>query len=313
MTACVLIACGGGGSGGASTTVTSAVVTAPEVPSFTCDMAASLAAAPKVTLTRTVIGTSGAITSTVQDWPVTIGGQAFVLKVAVTRPVNIPVQGVVIVGHGTSAANATASAESLFNPIFDPYMALRGYTVITPARRGNYGSTGSITSSSGQVRTALEVLASWQYEAASLVAVMDKMATDPLYKPYMGTIALIGVSGGAETVMVAASESMVFKAASKKAMVRMLGINTKDAVPEVYNEYATLVTPAANNLWVIGQDDTTTSAGQVVCEQKFYAKPAPTASSALVVSGMGHEGLENLVTVNILPAFSKVLTGFPGF
>lgn len=317
-----LVACGGGGSPGTSNTP---VITQPST-DYSCDPVATLAAAPRTAdyinqQDPLPLGVTFPVTK-YESWQMLVDGEQNTLNVAIVRPPSgIEIKGVNITNHGQNDAQAAMLLSQGTDGIWMFQNAMRGYISVAVARRGNFGSTGKMYYG---VPIAQASATYWQeyfkYQSASVVAAMDKMANDPAYKPYMSTILLDGGSAGSDTVLQVASDSATFKAATKKAVIRMTGgIWTSLAnarTISAFNEYATAISKNGTpSLWIVGDQDQISSLGAISCQFKFYNQSAGYANNFYVVPGMGHEGSAKLFTPALRQIFREYMAsrGFDGF
>ena len=328
FTASFVTACGGGGGGGSTT-----VVTPPPAIDYSCDGATTLASMPRTapyvsgSFDTLPIGSSSLVT-TYERWPLVIDGVANELNIAITRPAGTP-KGVVINGHGQSLAQATMLPSEMVVNYWEKAIAGRGYISVTVARRGNYGSTGAMVPSVTGTSASLQ-MAYFKYQSASLIAVLDKMATDPSYKPYLTAIILAGTSGGSDTVTQTASDSLVFKSAIKKAVIHVDGgvgttifTSSNQATNLInlnaMNEYGTVVgKTGTSSFWVVGDQDVVTSPPQVACQFKFYNQSAVSvgySNTLFVVPGMGHASIIEVFDSSLRQQFREYMTarGFTDF
>ena len=345
----LLSACGGGGGDGSSV---SAVVVPPVVQAidYSCDKAAILVIAPRTTVLGTVFenfstqyqNPAMVAASTAERWSLVIDGKNEELNVVIAKPASpsTPINGIIIWAHGQDVTFATQSVVNAMDFGLANQVTNRGYIVVAVARRGNFGSTGSmflaqsgqagldvyIKYNAGTITYAQKLLAEEQYHAASIVAALDKMSKDATYVPYLKNIILMGASGGADAAMQTAADSTVFKAATKKLVVRQSGVMSAqfDSDPKVVpgaDEYAIKLAASVNasTLWFQGENDTTTSPGIVACQYKFYAqgaKAAGYASQFYLVPGASHNLSGSTMFATVLSGiFKKALTdqGFVGF
>lgn len=324
-------ACGGGGGGSASTAPT----VSPEIPaSYACDTKTSAAAAPHTApyINQFEAAASVASTTAFERWAMQIDGQPHELNMAIAKPpASMTTRGIVLHVHGFSPSLATQPPTAVANGYWDKHMNARGYISVSVALRGNYGSTGArlidlvatgilAQYQAKQIPYADVVLASTRYQSASVVAVLHKMSTDPVFQPHLSTIMLVGASGGANTILQIAADSAVFQAATKKALVRLTGYDSaNDTNPEAgpgVSEYtARIAKSTASSLWIGGQDDPITSIGQLACQFKFFDLAAGFPNSFYVVPGLGHGGPSDLFTPSISPVFKQYMAarGFAGF
>ena len=112
----------------------------------------------------------------------------------------------------------------------------------------------------------------------------------------------------------------MFKAATKKALVRLTGLDSKndtnpDALPGVSEYTARFAKDTVSSLWIGGQEDPLTSIGQLACQFRFYDQAAGFPNNFYVVPGMGHGGFGDLFSTSIAPAFNQYMVsrGFAGF
>lgn len=323
-----MVACGGGGGGGSSTAV---VTPQPPIPAvdYSCDPVKELAALPRtspfVTSLEFLPQGSELLVTKYERWPLVVDGETNELNIAIMMPAGTPV-GVVINGHGQSTEQAALPPSSMVNSYWDKQVASRGYISVTVARRGNYGSTGNMIAFITDL-SATSQMKHFKYQSASLVAALNKMSTDPVFQPYMGTILMQGASGGSDTVIQTTADSAVFKAATKKAVIRFdggvntviftAGTSTVNA-GNVYsmNEYAaTIAKGGVSSLWVIGDQDTLSHPPQIACQYKYYNQSAGYANTIFVVPGMGHEGSSRLFGPYLRQNFREYMNsrGFSGF
>lgn len=323
--------CGGGGGGGSEQG--QPPVPAP-ITSFQCDASTSAAAAPH---TAPYINQLESVDSSVskltfERWPLEVDGQPNELNMAISRPPELtPVRGLVLVVHGFSSANATLAPIAMVDQYWNAQMNSRGYLSVNVALRGNFGSTGARLVDlealgllaqyyAKQIPYADLELAATRYQSASVVAVLKKMASDPAYQPYMSTLFLIGSSGGANTVLQTAADSPVFKAAAKRALVRLDGLDSAfdtnpDALPGVSQYSARIAKDTSSSMWIGGLEDPITSIGQLACQFKFYDQAAGFPNFFYVVPGLGHAGPSALFSPTLLPLFKQYMVSrqFAGF
>jgi len=337
--------CGGGGGGGASTeSPAPATPTPTPTPSpsptptastsYACDPAAAEAAAPHtapyVALADPVDYSTSEVT--IERWSLNVDGQPNQLNVAISRPrVSTPIRGIVIVVHGFSPVQTSLPPEAMVDQYWNAQMNQRGYFSVQVALRGNFGSTGARLVdlaalgllqryAAGEIPYADLVLAAIRYQAASVIAVLDQMAKDPVYQPHLSSLFLVGASGGANTVLQVSADSPVFKAASKKAVVRLTGLDSRndtnpDALPGVSEYTARFAKETVSSLWIGGKEDPLTSIGQLACQFKFYDQASGFPNKFFVVPGLGHGGFRDLFTASISTNFKQYMTsrGFDGF
>jgi hypothetical protein len=261
---------------------------------------------------------------TAQRWAVTIERQSFELNAVVGRPaVGTTVKGVVLDMHGNSAAQETLSPTVLGNSIWHMYFVSRGYITVSVARRGNYGSTGErlinvVTTglqasySAGTIPYADISLASWRYQAASMVAALANMAGNPAFAPHLHTILLIGTSGGAATAVQTSVDSAVFRQAAQKALIRVTGRDSAsdtnpDAGPGEYQYLSRIAAASSPSLWIGGTDDPITAVGNLACEFKFFDESAGFENAMYLIPGFGHGGPEVLLSDRLFPILSGYL------
>ncbi len=334
----VLATCVSGCGGGAGTDGSSAgsiPIAPPAAPtSYDCDRSTSAAlASHTLPFVRQYEPQTVAGTTVFDRWAVQIEGQLHELNVAITRPpLHVtPIRGIAISVHGFSSTLSTMPPSAMVNSYWDAQMNARGYVAMSVALRGNYGSTGARLidlSANGlldqyqsrQIPYADVVQASIRYQSASVVAVLQNMGADPAYQPYLSTILLVGASGGANTVLQAAADSPVFQAATKRAIVRLTGLDSAndtnpEAGPSVSEFTARIAKDTASSLWIGGADDPLTSIGQLACQFKFFDQASGFANSFYVVPGFGHGGPSDLFTPSISPVFKQYMVsrGFTGF
>ena len=328
----ILFVAGCGGGGGDGVAPPTAVVAANES-SYACDKAIEAAKAPHAsTFVAQYDPAPPTDPHSFERWPLLIDEKGEELNVAISQPqVLVPVRGIVIIGHGHSASQATAAPSAMVDGYWDAQLTSRGYIVITVARRGNFGSTGQrhvdldatgllAKYQSRQISYADVELAATRFQSASLVAALQKISTDSRFQPYLSTILLIGASGGANTVLQTAADSPVFQVASKKALIRLTGLDSAgdtnpDALPGVSEYSARIAKNTVSSLWVDGQDDPITSPGQLACQFKFFTQAAGFSNSFYIVPGLGHLGFSNLLSVTLSPILNGYMTsrGFAGF
>lgn len=302
---------------------------------YACDKAAALARAPRTSPFESRFESyASAARTTYERWPLRIDGVDHELNVAISSPApGIPIQGVVVTGHGHSADNANAPPSSMVDAFFGSHLTSRGYLVVDVARRGNFGSTGDTGEAYRATVPAGAPFAEWlyyanRYQAASLVAALERMDGDPRFRPHLSTLMLIGASGGSETVVHAAFDSTVFRRASKKALVRLSGYNTLtqgsasdenfEMMARGYNEYAAAVArDTTGSLWVGGMDDTITDIGKLACEFESFDLASGFPNTFRAVPGLGHFalGLGAMFSTVLAPITKRHLAerGFPGF
>lgn len=333
----LIAACGGGGTetdgGGSSMAVPGAPAPAA---SFACDMAAAASAAPKApSIVSPLIFPAQATVAppTVERWPVTISGQAHELNVLVSRPAaSISIRGIVLKMHGHSPTLATLPPMAMLDQYWDGFVTGKGYVSVSVARRGNYGSTGErlvdvaatgllAQYQAGQIPYADLSLAAWRYQSDSMVAALSRMAADPSFAPYMHTLILIGASGGAATVLQTAADSSVYKAAQKKALIRISGRDSvfdtnPDAAPGEYQYLSRIAASTSPSLWLGGLDDPVTSAGNLSCEFRFFNEASGFVNQMYLIPGYGHGGFQELLSDALYPIVLRpylVAQGLDGF
>lgn len=332
----VLAACGGGGDTTTSTPTTPTPTTpTPATPAtYACDPVQAAAAAPHTApyVAQYDPADFSISTLTFERWPLLVDGTPNELNVSISKPpASIPVRGLALVVHGFSPAQATLPPQSMVDHYLNAQMNQRGYLSVNVALRGNYGSTGARLVDlaalgvlqkyqAGQIPYADTVLAAIRYQSASVVAVLQKMATDPVFQPHLSTILLVGASGGANTILQTSADSPVFKAATKKALVRLTGLDSKndtnpDALPGVSEYTARYAQDTVSSLWIGGQEDPLTSIGQLACQFKFYDQASGFQNSFYVVPGMGHAGFGDLFSTSVASSFKQYMAsrGFSGF
>lgn len=320
-----ITACGGGGG---STTSASGGTIAPTPTDYSCDPVLTLASSPRTApFTNTLepsIGHYNQVTK-VERWTLNIEGVDQQLNVAIAWPdAGIPIRGTVVMGHGQADVQATLPPTSMYDVYWNRKMGDAGYVVVWVARRGNYGSTGNMYASIPN-QSASSQMKFFKYQAASLIAVMDKMSQDPVYKSHMNSIVLAGASGGSDTVIQASADSVVFQAATKKAIIRFDGgVGTGTAVTAEgraaivvgLDEYAATVEKSGvSSLWVVGDQDTFTNPGWVACQYLFYNKTAGYHNTFRVVPGMGHDSYIQVFSPALSQTFREYMVsrGFEGF
>lgn len=297
---------------------------------YSCDPTVEAANAPRTAPLIFQLSpppTNGTPTLTFERWPMLVDGQPNELNIAISNPaVGVPIRGVVITAHGIAPSFSSATPQDMANIYSYWYaqMAGRGYISVTVGRRGNFGSTGESLIDlvatgllakyhAGEIPYADLELAAWKYQSASLVAALQKMSTDPAYQPYLSTILLTGASGGANTVLQTAADSVVFQSATTKGLIRLTGADSAfdtnpDALPGVSEYSARIAKSTTSSLWIIGEDDPITSAGQVACQFKFFNQAAGFPNSLYLVPGMGHGGEILLFTPTLWPPFEQYMT-----
>lgn len=327
-----LAACGGGGgessgsSGGANATTATAAIDSPS--NYTCDKTVALSSAPRTSAFEAVYPpiTIPTASLTTEQWSLSVGGEQNTLNVVIAKPdPSISIRGIVVVGHGNSAANSTQSPLAMVDQTLVSQMASRGLIVFFVARRGNYGSTGArlftvtndLLSQYGAgklVYADIESLTT-KFQSDSLVAAMDqKIANDPVYRPFINTVLVIGASGGANTVLQTAADSSVFKAAINKGIIRLTGLDSAfdtnpDALPGVSQFGARIAPGLVPSLWIGGEADTTTSPGQLACMFNAFNKAAGFPNTFYLVPGLGHLGFSAIFTTSLIGTTSQYLVG----
>ena len=345
-----LTGCGGGGGDASGTSVTTPAPPQAQAVDYSCDKAATLAAAPR---TATFIPVLENISTqyqnpaklavfTTERWSLVIDGKSEELNVVIAKPASpsTPINGIVIWNHGTDVAQATQPAVNAMDGGLADYATNRGYIVVAIARRGNFGSTGTMflaqssqdaldfykKFNAGTVTYAQKLLAEEQYHAAPIVAALDKMSKDAAYAPHLKNLIMMGGSGGADVSTQTAADSVVFKSATKRLVVRQSGVMSTQfdgdpkAVPGA-DEYAIKLAASVNasTLWFQGENDTTTSPGIVACQYKFYAQGAKAAgygSQFYLVPGAAHNlGGTAMFSTSLSGIFKKAATdqGCVGF
>lgn len=302
--------------------------------SYACDKAIEEANAPHTgTYLSQFEGFSINAVTTYERWPLQIDGRAEELNIAISRPpsASTPIRGIIFPGHGLGGTQAAMLPSQMVDTYFASQMASRGYLVVWVARRGNFGSSGDQDGFYRSIPAGI-TNAEWyklagKYQAASTVAVLAKMSSDPAYQPYMSTMLITGASGGADAVMQTAADSSVFQRATNRALVRLTGYAT--AIPglatptamqlalEGGNKYAAELAKSTSTsmLWIGGVEDTTTSIGQLACQYKFFNKGSGIENTFWAVPGLGHFGFSNLFSLTLSSIFKRYLTsqGFAGF
>ncbi len=319
---------GCGGGGGSSTTNTP-VVTPPNLIDYSCDPVTALVATQKTAAfvnQHELYPDTQLPVLTYERWILTVDGEPNELNVAILRPhQGTPILGVNMTNHGQSDDQATKPFSQGVNLYWMNQVARRGYISVAVARRGNFGSTGKMY----YTQTDSQKLSDYymnlmKYQAASVMAVMDKMANDPAYKPYMSTVLLDGTSGGSDTVMQVAADSTTFRAATKKAIIRFAGgiLSPEQVTPgsiSSLNQYGGAIGKSGvPSLWIIGDNDQTSAPGPTACQFKFFNQStlaAGYANTLYTVPGMGHTSTTELFSPALRQIFREYMAsrGFDGF
>jgi hypothetical protein len=308
-----LSACGGGGAGEGTATGPS------------CDMNAELATAPRTAPFAGYLQPDNyAPVVTQERWPLVIQGEQHTLSVIVSLPSSGQINGVVFTAHGIDTNLANADPQRMRSEA-ELHFARRGYASVYVARRGYFGSTGDLSGT-----TALKNIcqtdgldctrASLAFLGADMIAAMEFAARDARLGGLMLRTILLGGSGGAEAVL-AASDSAIFKSIPTKAIIRVHGTNSRDFdtfVPFQQKYWAVKAEQGPRShrsLWLVGDQDQTTSPRFLACEFRAFSQASGFPNSFAVVPGWNHGVYGVLFTPAVLPVVAKYLRdeGFPGF